>query len=74
MADPEYAFSPFTGPIKDRQGNLRVPSLVRLALEDLITMEWAAEGIAGPWPGEPEREGRELHPRQILDPALLLSF
>ena len=54
MADPEYAFSPFTGPIKDRKGNLLVPSSVRLALEDLITMEWAAEGVAGPWPGEPE--------------------
>ncbi|MFY9302530.1 MAG: BMP family ABC transporter substrate-binding protein [Atribacterales bacterium] len=54
MADPEYAFSPFTGPIKDRKGNLLVPSSVRLALEDLITMEWAVEGVAGPWPGEPE--------------------
>jgi len=54
MADPEYAFSPFTGPIKNRKGNLLVPSSVRLALEDLITMEWAAEGVAGPWPGEPE--------------------
>jgi len=54
MADPEYAFSPFTGPIKDRKGNLRVPAGVRLPLYDLITMEWAAEGVVGLWPGEPE--------------------
>ncbi|MGQ9474122.1 MAG: BMP family ABC transporter substrate-binding protein [Candidatus Caldatribacteriaceae bacterium] len=54
MADPEYAFSPFTGPIKDRKGNLVVKEGVRLPLGDLITMEWATEGIVGPWPGEPE--------------------
>jgi len=54
MADPEYAFSPFTGPIRDRKGNLRVPEGVRLTMDELITMEWAAEGIVGAWPGEPE--------------------
>lgn len=54
MADPEYAFSPFTGPIRDRKGNLRVPEGVRLTMDELITMEWAAEGVVGVWPGEPE--------------------
>ena len=54
MADPEYAFSPFTGPIRDRKGNLRVPEGVRLTMDELITMEWAAEGVVGAWPGEPE--------------------
>jgi len=54
MADPEYAFSPFAGPIKDRKGVVRVPQGVRLPLQDLITMEWAVEGVSGPWPGEPE--------------------
>jgi basic membrane protein A len=54
MADPEYAFSPFTGPIRDRKGNLRVPEGIRLTMDELITMEWAAEGIVGAWPGEPE--------------------
>jgi simple sugar transport system substrate-binding protein len=54
MADPEYAFSPFTGPIRDRKGHLRVPEGVRLTMDELITMEWAAEGIVGAWPGEPE--------------------
>ncbi|NSW76814.1 MAG: BMP family ABC transporter substrate-binding protein, partial [Candidatus Atribacteria bacterium] len=47
-------FSPFTGPIKDRKGNLRVPAGVRLPLNELITMEWAVEGVVGLWPGEPE--------------------
>jgi len=55
MADPEYTFSPFTGPIYDRQGKLRVPAGVRLSMEELITIEWAAEGVVGPWPGEPEK-------------------
>ncbi len=54
MADPEYTFSPFTGPISDRRGVLRVPWGVRLTMDELITMEWAAEGIEGSWPGEPE--------------------
>ncbi len=54
MSDPEYAFSPFTGPIYDRKGNLRVPEGVRLTMDELITMEWATEGITGAWPGEPE--------------------
>jgi len=54
MADPEYAFSPFTGPIRDRKGHLRVPEGIRLTMDELITMEWAAEGIVGAWPGEPE--------------------
>ncbi|MGQ9623413.1 MAG: BMP family ABC transporter substrate-binding protein [Candidatus Caldatribacteriaceae bacterium] len=54
MADPEYTFSPFTGPIYDRKGILQVPQGVRLKMGELITMEWAAEGIEGSWPGEPE--------------------
>ncbi len=63
MADPEYAFSPFTGHIKDRKGNLLVPSSVRLALEDLITMEWAAEGVAGPGPeNQSNLRGRDSLP------------
>jgi simple sugar transport system substrate-binding protein len=54
MADPEYTFSPFTGPIYDRKGVLRVPQGVRLGMSELITMEWAALGVEGSWPGEPE--------------------
>jgi len=53
-ADPEVVFSPFTGPISDRKGNLRVPDGVRLGVHDLSTMEWAVEGVVGAWPGEPE--------------------
>lgn len=54
MSDPEVTFSPFTGPIFDRQGNLRAAPGERLGLQELTTMEWACEGIVGPWPGEPE--------------------
>jgi len=24
------------------------------SVDTLITLEWAVEGVAGPWPGEPE--------------------
>ncbi len=34
--------------IKDRKGIYLFPLRFALALEDLITMEWAAEGVAGP--------------------------
>lgn len=54
MSDPEYAFSPFTGPIYDRKGGLRVSPGVRLTMDELITMEWAVDGVVGSWPGEPE--------------------
>jgi simple sugar transport system substrate-binding protein len=54
MSDPEYVFSPFNGPIYDRKGNLRVREGERLSLEELLTIEWAVEGVEGSWPGEPE--------------------
>lgn len=53
MADPGITFDPFQGPVYDRKGNLRVPEGMWMSYDALITMEWAAEGIVGPWPGEP---------------------
>ncbi len=32
---------------------MRVPEASRMSEFELTTMEWAAEGIVGPWPGEP---------------------
>ncbi|MDR7522569.1 MAG: BMP family ABC transporter substrate-binding protein [Armatimonadota bacterium] len=53
MSDPKVAFDPFTGPIHDRKGVLRVPAGKRMTVGELTTMEWAAPGIVGPWPKEP---------------------
>ncbi len=53
MADPQMVFDPFAGPIYDRQGILRVPEGARMDYDSILTLEWAAEGVVGPWPGEP---------------------
>jgi simple sugar transport system substrate-binding protein len=53
MADPGVTFDPFQGPVYDRQGILRVPEGMWMSVDALITMEWAVEGVVGPWPGEP---------------------
>jgi len=54
MADPGVTFDPYQGPIYDRKGNLQVPAGMWLSVDSLITMEWAVDGVVGPWPGEPE--------------------
>ncbi|MBI3975027.1 MAG: BMP family ABC transporter substrate-binding protein [Armatimonadetes bacterium] len=53
MAKSPVAFDPFTGPIRDRKGVLRVPAGKTMSVLELTTMEWAAPGIVGPWPKEP---------------------
>jgi len=53
MSKNPVAFDPFAGPIKDRKGVLRVPAGQTLTVAELTSMEWAAPGVAGPWPGEP---------------------
>lgn len=53
MADPGVTFDPFQGPVYDRQGILRVPEGMWMSVDALITLEWAVEGVVGPWPGEP---------------------
>jgi simple sugar transport system substrate-binding protein len=53
MTDPSMIFDPFSGPIADRNGVLRVPAGSRMSVLELTTMEWAAAGIIGAWPGEP---------------------
>ncbi len=49
MADPSMVFDPFNGPIYDRDGNLKVPAGLRLSMFELTTMDWAVNGIVGPW-------------------------
>jgi len=53
MSDASMVVDPFQGPIYDRKLNLRVPQGLRMSEFELTTMEWAVEGIVGPWPGEP---------------------
>ncbi|MCR4404397.1 MAG: BMP family ABC transporter substrate-binding protein [Candidatus Acetothermia bacterium] len=53
MKDFEMVFDPFTGPIYDRKGNLVIQPGARATYDELLTMEWAVEGVVGPWPGEP---------------------
>ncbi len=52
MAKPK--FDPFTGPIKDRNGIVRVPAGSTSSVGDLSSMQWAAEGIVGDWADEPK--------------------
>ncbi|RLB08105.1 MAG: BMP family ABC transporter substrate-binding protein, partial [Deltaproteobacteria bacterium] len=40
-------------PIKDRKGNLEVPKGMWMSVDSLISLEWAVDGVIGPWPGEP---------------------
>jgi len=53
MSKTPVAFDPFTGPIRDRKGVLRVPAGHTMTVLELTTMEWAAPGVVGPWPKEP---------------------
>lgn len=53
MAQPAPAFDPFQGPTSDRKGTLRVAAGQRLTQQELISMEWAAQGVVGPWSNEP---------------------
>lgn len=54
MAKNPVAFDPFTGPLRDRKGVLRVPAGHTMTVQELTTMEWAAPGVVGQWPGEPK--------------------
>ena len=49
MSDPSMVFDPFNGPIYDRDGNLKVPAGTRMSVFELTTMDWAVDGIVGPW-------------------------
>ena len=49
MSDPSMVFDPFNGPIYDRDGNLKVPEGLRMSVFELTTMDWAVDGIVGPW-------------------------
>src|SRR5712692_8570142 len=54
MSSTPAKFDPFTGPLKDRNGVVRVKAGYTLTEQDLTTMEWAAPGVVGQWPNEPK--------------------
>ena len=49
MSDPSMVFDPFNGPVYDREGNLKVPEGLRMSVYELTTIDWAVDGIVGPW-------------------------
>ena len=46
-------FSPFTGPITDRNGNVVYEEGQTATDEELLGMQWAADNVIGDWEGEP---------------------
>ena len=55
MSLAKPSFDPYTGPIKDRKGILRIAAGKTATVGDLTSLEWAAAGVVGPWPNEPEK-------------------
>jgi simple sugar transport system substrate-binding protein len=50
MKDPAMLFDPFTGPIKDQEGVVRVQPGQRLSYDELLTIDWFVEGNVGSIP------------------------
>jgi len=46
----EGKFDPFTGPIYDQKGNLRVEEGKRLSDKELLSMDWFVDNIVGEIP------------------------
>lgn len=51
-ADP-VEFEPFAGPVSDRKGNQVYAEGENPTVLELLSMQWAAPGVDGPWEGEP---------------------
>ncbi len=50
MSEETVVFDPFTGPIKDQDGNLRIEEGRRATHDELWTIDWFVEGIVGKLP------------------------
>ena len=57
MAQLEPAFEPFTGPLSDCQGNEILAEGASASIPDLLSLQWAAAGISGPWAGGATPDG-----------------
>ncbi len=47
MSEPTVLFDPFTGPIKDNQGILKIPAGVRASYETLWNINWFVSNVIG---------------------------
>jgi simple sugar transport system substrate-binding protein len=50
MKSPSEPFEPFTGPLRDRSGALRLKAGERIQVPALLSMDWFAAGVAGDLP------------------------
>ena len=50
MSEVTVLFDPFTGPIKDQEGNLRIPAGSRGSHNELWLMDWFVENVVGKLP------------------------
>jgi len=50
MSEETVLFDPFTGPIKDQEGKIRIEAGRRASHDELWTMDWFVEGIIGTVP------------------------
>jgi basic membrane protein A and related proteins len=55
MSSAKPTFDPYTGPIKDRNGILRVPAGKVASIGDLNSMAWVAPGVTGEVADEPKK-------------------
>ncbi len=54
MSSANPTFDPFTGPIQDRNGVMRVPAGKVMTVQELNQMQWVAPGVVGPVADEPK--------------------
>ena len=50
MKEEAVLFDPFTGPIKDQNGQVRIPAGQRASHDELWTMDWFVENVVGTIP------------------------
>ena len=50
MSEPTVIFDPFTGPIYDQDGNLRIPPGQRASHDELWTINWFVDNVVGSIP------------------------
>jgi basic membrane protein A and related proteins len=55
MSSAKPTFDPFTGPIRDRNGVLRVPAGKVMSVAELNNMAWVAPGVVGAVADEPKK-------------------
>ena len=53
MTEGRDVFDPFTGPLTDRQGQLVYEEGHTPTIDEILSVQWAAENVVGPWDNEP---------------------